>query len=191
MTYRHKLLCIPESWYGVMPGYLLWGWVGALWDHSSAPLPLSALHHRLHPGEPTQSCLPLSPHSWLKTLLHGLRHKSPKWIKLLSLSSFLRWEISENKSLCRLVFFHVVQHNWGILLWTKEMWSWREIAGLAVGPCPPPSPLFSHQVQRAEVFQLYTWCGSGVFPPAPWPACTEGPELPWPQVCIPWYCHLN
>lgn len=25
----------------------------------------------------------------------------------------------------------------------QKMWSWREIAGLVVGLCPPPSPLFS------------------------------------------------
>lgn len=106
MTYTQKLLCIPEGWRAVMPGRLLSGWVGAPWLITAQLLAsLSALHpHACAPGSPVRAafpCPPPPPPSWLKTLLRGLRHKGPKRIKLLDLSSFLQWEILEDKNLRR------------------------------------------------------------------------------------------
>lgn len=131
-------------------------------DQDSAPcLPLYPAPTHLHPGEPTQSRLPLSPQSWLKTLLHGLRHKSPKWIKLLSLSSFLQWEISKNKSLCRLIFSHGSAQLGHLALNKGDV----ELNGNCRAGCWTLSStlpaVLCTKCKRLRRYSCCTWCESG------------------------------
>lgn len=152
MTYTQKLLCIPEGWRAVMPGRLLLGWVGAPWLITAQLLAsLSALHpHACALGSPARAAFPCSPPpSWLKTLLHGLRHKGPKRIKLLDLSSFLRWEILEDKILRRFFF------TWFSTIGTscseqKRCEAEGKLQGWLLDPVLHPPLRAPHQVQRAE-----------------------------------------
>lgn len=79
-------------------------------SHLSSSPPFLPSTHRPASREPEPSCLPLSRHAWLKTLLCGLRHKGPEWIKLLGLRFFPWQEIPENKMppWCFFFFFLII-----------------------------------------------------------------------------------